>query len=93
MNEVWTQIFSEEVEGRNVTLSQYSSGELKVNTTQRYTEATEASSDGIAHVFPVVISEGDQIEVDATTAQELEIELQRVGFSAQAAQQIVAHAS
>lgn len=92
MNEVWTQIFSEEVEGRNVTLSRYTSGELRVTTTQKYTEATEASSDGIAHVFPAVISEGDTIQVDATTAQELESELQQVGFSAQAAQQIVAHA-
>jgi hypothetical protein len=92
MNEVWTQIFSGEVEGRNVTLSRYTSGELRVTTTQKYTEATEASSDGITHVFPVVISEGDTIEVDATTAQELESELQQVGFSAQAAQQIVAHA-
>lgn len=92
MNDIWTPIFSGVVEGRNVTLSRYSSGELRVTTMQKYTEATEASSDGTTHVFPIVISDGDTIEVDANTAQELENELQRVGFSAQAAQQIAVHA-
>ncbi len=92
MNDVWTPIFSGIVEGRSVTLSRYSSGELRVTTTQQNTEATEAISDGVTHIFPVVISEGDTIEVDANTAQELENELQQVGFSAQAVQQIVAHA-
>jgi len=92
MNDVWTKIFSGEVEGRSVTLSRYSSGELRVTTTQKYTEAAEASSDGSTHVLPIVISKGDTIDVDANTAQELESELQQVGFSAQAAQQIAEHA-
>lgn len=85
MNDVWIPIFSGVVERRHVTLSRYSSGELRVTTTQKYTEATEASSGGTTHVFSVVISGGDAIEVDANTAQELENELQQVGFSAQAA--------
>lgn len=45
MNDVWTKIFSGEVEGSSITLSRYSSGELRVTTTQKYTEANEASSD------------------------------------------------
>ncbi len=92
MNDAWTQIFSGVIEGRSVVLSRYSSGELRVTTTQKNTEATEMSSNGVTHIFPIVISEGDTIEVDANTAQELESELQQVGFSAQAAQQIVTHA-
>lgn len=50
------------------------------------------SSDGTTHVYPVVNSVDDTIEVEANTEQELENELQYVGFSAQAAKQIVAHA-
>jgi hypothetical protein len=85
-------MFSGEVEGRNVTLCRHRSGALKVTTTQRYAEATDTSSDGITHVGPFVISKGDTIKVDAPTAKDLEGKHQRVGFSAQATQQIVAHA-
>ena len=92
MNQVWTKLFSGVIEGRNVTLSRYSSGELKVTTTQKNTETTGFSSNGVQHVFPSVISEGDKIEVDANTTHELEKELQAIGFSVQAAQEIAAYA-
>ena len=92
MSDVWTTIFSGEIEGRKVNLSRYSSVELKVTTTQKNTESTTGSSDGSTHVFPIVISEGDTIEIEANTPKELESELQQASFSAQAAKQITAHA-
>ncbi len=93
MNDVWTTIFSGVIEGRNLTLSRYSSGDLKVTTTQKNTVTTTGSSDGTTHVFPMVISEGDTIEVDAESITELEAELQTIGFSVEAAKQISAHAA
>ena len=93
MNDVWTTIFSSVIEGRNVTLSRYSSGELKVTTSQKNTETTTGSSDGTTHLFPELISEGDTIEVDAESITELEAELQTIGFSIEAAKQISANAA
>ena len=93
MNDVWTTIYSGLIEGRNVTLSRNSSGELKVTTTQKNTESTTGSSDGATHLFPVVISEGDTIEVDAASTSELEAELETIGFSIEAAKQISAYAA
>lgn len=92
MNENWKPIFSGIIEGRNVTLSRFSSGELKVSTTQKNTENTSFSTDGSTHLFPLFISEGDSIEVDADTADVLKQELQQIGFSAQGAEEVVAHA-
>jgi hypothetical protein len=86
MNEL-VVIFEEEIEGRRLVLSKYSTGELKVETTQNSTDSTEFSSDGTSHVFPVVIEQGDPIEFDVSVDQ-LENELQEVGFSAQIAQEI-----
>lgn len=93
MNEIWTDIHTGIFEGRNVTLSRYSSGELKITTTQKVTESTKGSSDGNAHIFPAVISKGDTIEVEAESITELESELQNIGFTKESAKRISAHAS
>ena len=88
MQDQWITIYNGEIEGRKVELLRYGSGELTVITTQKETEVSSGYSDGSTHILPYVISEGNVIHIDANTPDELESELQGVGFSSNGAKQI-----
>ena len=90
MNNDWKIVFSDhEFEGRLVSVLRHSSGSLRVTTTQKNDESTRAHSDGVTHVFPVVVSVGDKIKFDVNPPEEFEKELQTYAdFSPQAAQKI-----
>lgn len=89
--EGWSPRFKGTIEGRDVVLSQYHSGELKVETTQLDTEVTEGSFEPGTTVFPAVISAGDKIVIDANTTDELVNELMNYGFSKSGSMEIARH--
>jgi hypothetical protein len=86
-----TPRFKGSIEGRRVVLSQYQTGELKVETTQIETVSTEGSYEPGATVFPVVISAGDPIDIHANTPDELVVELMAYGFSGSGSREIARH--
>ena len=87
----WKPLFKGEVEGRPVELQIYADGELRVITTQKVTEATDGSFEPGTDLFPHIISEGDEIHIDAETAEGLEAELvSAAGVSVEAAKNICA---
>lgn len=89
MEERWNEIYTGEIEDRQVKLLQYESGGLKVITTQKKTEISPGSSDDTSHLMPFVISAGDIIEIEAETPDRLEIELRNdAGFSPNGAREI-----
>jgi hypothetical protein len=89
--EGWSPRFRGSIEGRVVVLSQYHSGELKVETTQLKTETTEGSFEPGSTVFPAVVSAGNSIVIEANTPDELVKELMACGFSQSGALEIARH--
>lgn len=89
--EGWNQRFQGTIDDRPVVLSQYHSGELKVETTQLQNEVTNGSFKPGSTVFPSVISAGDRIVIEAATPDELVKELKASGFSDKGASEIARH--
>jgi hypothetical protein len=82
-------IHSGEFEGRTAELYVYSSGELKVVTKQKITEITEFCVEGGEFLLPSIIEEGNDIDIDADTIRDLEIDLHNIAyFSVEAAREI-----
>jgi len=86
--EGWTPLFEGSIDDRPVKLSKYHSGELRVKTEQLETESTEGSFEQGSRVFPVVISAGDPITIEANTPDQLIQELRVCGFSEKGAKEI-----
>lgn len=89
--EGWSPRFKGTIDGRNVVLFQYHSGELKVETTQLETETTGASFEPGAMVFSSIISSGDKIVIEAETPDLLVRELMASGFSESGSKEIARH--
>lgn len=91
MNE-WKKRFDAHIEGRPVKLLIHPSGELRVQTTQKGMVTTNGVYELGSNFFPVLISDGDTIDIDAENADELERELLICGFSEAGAREISRHA-
>lgn len=86
--ESWIPLFEGSIDDRPVKLLKYHSGELKVETNQLKTELTNGSFEQGSTVFPIVISAGDLITIEADTADQLIQELIVCGFSESGAKEI-----
>lgn len=87
----WMLRFDGDAGGRHVKLYQHSSGSLRLDTVQEETETTEGTFEPDTSVFPMVISEGDQISIEAETADELVSELIKCRFTNEDAREIARH--
>lgn len=88
----WKIRFDAHIEGRPVKLLIYPSGEIRVHTTQKGMATTKGVYKLGSNFFPVLISDGDPIDIDAENADELERELSTCGFSEAGAREISRHA-
>lgn len=88
----WKPLFSGEVGKRFVKLSKYYEGDLKVETTQLSTAILDAQRQDNQIRGGLVISAGDQIDIEAANPDELEKELEANGFSSSEAKEIARYA-
>ncbi|MEG2802836.1 hypothetical protein [Stenotrophomonas sp.] len=90
----WIKLEEGVVEGRTVTLSVYlPDATFGVSTTQLNTTVVPGYASDNSHVFPSIIDAGSAIEVHGRTAAALVPELEKIGFSAQAAHAIASTAA
>lgn len=89
--EGWSPRFKGHIDGRNVVLSQYHTGELKVETTRLETEIAEGSLELGSTVLPAVFSAGDQIVIEAVTPDQLFKEFMASGFTESSSREIARH--
>jgi pSer/pThr/pTyr-binding forkhead associated (FHA) protein len=87
----WQLRFKGPIEGREVELYVYDTGELKVKTTQKDLESTSGSFEEGSNIFPHVSSPGDEIEIDGDDADHLIGELMQSGFQEAGAREIARH--
>ncbi len=88
----WEPRYKAHIEGRDVELWQYRyGGELRVITTQAGTQIVSGSLEAGSIVMPSVISDGDRLEIEATTADDLVARLLANGFSEREAKEIARH--
>lgn len=85
-------LFEGEIEGRAVTLEKYIEGWYKVKTTQKTTETSTGLVDENSYVGGFVISEGDNIDIEAESIDELYSNLLEFEFTEEAAKFIVSKA-
>jgi hypothetical protein len=89
MEEKWNKIYNGVTEDRKVELLRCESGDLKVITTRKETEISPGYSDGNSHLMPFMTCEGDGLDIEAETPDQLEKELiNDGGFSLNGAKEI-----
>lgn len=91
MLENWKMLYKNSFGGRQIELYQYESGELRVVTTQKDTEVGSGTYEPGSALFPLVVSAGSPIHIEANTADELVVELQDNGFTEREAKEIARH--
>lgn len=70
MNNEWKKVFEINIDNRNIVGEIYFEGGYKVSTTQKHDVMIQVEG-----VFPLQISEGENIEIEAETLTELQNEL------------------
>lgn len=89
----WNQLFKGTIENRPVTLEEWIDEEAHALRVVTNYGRDQLLGDGIPDVIPAVVSSDEAMHVEATSAEDLEVQLVQDGeFSPVAAREIASHA-